>query len=137
MNTGRQELENIGRQGYEKKIKTMGHRKQMTDKERLKFDLENYAKRLQANKGSNYKYWNDKTEQLLLNGYSLYQFTENSSIQWGVRIKQESTSSINMAKKAVEELRATSNYARIVCGYNKNKQRIKMFSVIYKSKLKN
>jgi hypothetical protein len=115
----------------------MGHRKQMTDKERLKFDLENYAKRLEANKGSNYEYWNDKTEQLLLNGYSLYQFTENSSIQWGVRIKQESTSSINMAKKAVEELKATSNYARIVCGYNKNKQRIKMFSVIYKSKLKN
>ena len=59
MNTGRQELENIGRQGYEKKIKTMGHRKQMTDKERLKFDLENYAKRLQANKGSNYEYWNE------------------------------------------------------------------------------
>jgi hypothetical protein len=112
----------------------MGHRQKMTDKERFNFDLENYAKRLQANKGSNYEYFNDNIEQLLLNGYSLYQFTENSSIQWGVRIKQESTSSENMAKKAVKELRATSNYARIVCGYNKNKQRIKMFSVIYKKK---
>jgi hypothetical protein len=113
----------------------MGHRQHMTDKERLKWDIESYSKRLQANKGRNYEYWDEaKHGKLLLDGYSLYKFTDSSTIQWSVRIRITSTSSENMAKKAVKELRETGNYARIVCGYSKNRQRIKMFSIIYKKK---
>lgn len=113
----------------------MGHRQNMTDKERLKWDIENYSKRLQANKGSNYEYWNEvRHGKLLIDGYALHQFSDKASIQWSVRIKEHSTSSENMAKQVVERLRAEGNYARIVCGYSKNKQRIKMFSVIYKKK---
>lgn len=113
----------------------MGHRQHMTEKERLEWDISNYSKRLDANKGSNYEYWNEeKHGKLLLDGYALHQFSDKSSIQWSVRIRQDSTSSENMAKQAVKQLRESGNYARIVCGHSKNKQRIKMFSVIYKQK---
>lgn len=116
----------------------MGHRQRMTKGDRLDWDLSNYAKRLQANKGSNYEYWNEnKHGKLLEKGYSLHKFTDTASIQWSVRIIKTATSSINMAKQAVDKLKSENNYARIICGHSKNKQRIKMFSVIYKKKYKN
>ena len=112
----------------------MGHRQKMTDEQRLKWDVENYIKRLEAKKGSNYEYWNDKHEEMLKNGWDLFLIAETSTNQWCERFKKYSTSSENHAKKFVSELRLNGNYARIVCGYDKNRQRVKMYSIIFKKK---
>ncbi len=106
----------------------MGHRQDMTPEQRLKWDTENYKKRLEANKGSNYEYWNDKHEKMLQNGWNLFLIVEKSIIC------RYSTSSEEHAKEVVQKLREQNNYARIVCGYDKNRQRLKMFSIIYKPK---
>lgn len=110
----------------------MGHRQQMTPEQRLKWDIENYKKRLEANKGSNFEYWNEKHERLLQNGWNLFLITETATTQWSQIFKRYSTSSVLHAKKFVEQLRNEGNYARIVCGYNKNKQRVKMYSILFK-----
>jgi hypothetical protein len=110
----------------------MGHRQDMTPEQRLKWDIDNYKKRLNANKGSNYEYWNDKHEKLLQSGWNLFLITKT---QWNQIFNRYSTSSVEHAKKFVEQLRSEGNYARIVCGYDKNKQRVKMYSIIYKAKI--
>lgn len=112
----------------------MGHRQDMTPEQRLKWDCDNYKKKLEANKGSNYEYWSDKHERLLENGWELFLITETSTRQWAQTFKKLSTSSEYHAKKFVEQLRNNGNYARIVCGYDKNMQRIKMYSIIFKPK---
>ena len=101
----------------------MGHRQDMTPAQRLKWDCDNYKKKLEANKGSNYEYWNNKHDELLKNGWNLFLITN-----------KHSTSSEDHAKKFVDQLRNEGNYARIICGYDSNKLRIKMYSVIYKGK---
>ena len=60
--------------------------------------------------------------------------TEKSTRQWNKIFKSYSTSSKENAKKIVDKLRAENNYARIVCGYDKNKQRVRMYSIIFKPK---
>jgi hypothetical protein len=40
----------------------------------------------------------------------------------------------SFAKETLEKLKSEGNQARIVCGYEKNIQRIKMFSIIFKLK---
>ena len=112
----------------------MGHRQDMTPRQRTEWDVNNYRKRLEANKGSNYEYWNSKHDKLLENGWDVYLWTEKPSRQWGAVFTKCATSSEEKAKKAVIELRAKGNYARIICGYEPNKLRIKMFSVIFKPK---
>jgi len=112
----------------------MGHRQNMTIEQRLKWDCDNYKKKLESNKGSNYEYWNTKHDELLKNGWNLFLITETSTRQWSQTFKRHSTSSEHHAKKFVEQLRNEANYARIVCGYDKNKQRVKMYSIIYKAK---
>ena len=112
----------------------MGHRQDMTTEQRLKWDCDNYKKKLEANKGSNYEYWNNKHDELLKNGWDLFLTTETPTRQWSKIFKRFSTSSEEHAKKFVEKLRNEGNYARIVCGYDKNKQRVKMYSIIYKAK---
>ena len=112
----------------------MGHRQDMTPKQRLKWDCENYKRRLESNKGSNYEYWNSKHDKLLKEGWELYLIVETPTRQWSKIFKGFATSSEHHAKKFVEELRANNNYARIVCGYEKNMQRTKMYSIIYKPK---
>ena len=106
----------------------MGHRQDMTPEQRLKWDIENYKKKLQANKGSNYEYWNNKHNSMLENGWKLLNFRNID------QCFQMHTMYEYHAKKFVEDLRNNGNYARIVCGYHKNRQRIKMFSIIYKPK---
>ena len=106
----------------------MGHRQQMTSEQRLKWDLENYQKRLAANKGSNFEYWNEKHEKLLQSGWNLFLITETPTTH------RYSTSSVEYAKKFVEQLRSEGNYAKIVCGYNKNKQKVRMYSILFKPK---
>ena len=110
---------------------------EMTPEQRLRFDTDNYRKKLEANKGSNYEYWKDKHDKLLENGYDLYEFVQKSTIQYSARFKKFATSSEHHAQKAVEQLRESGNYARIICGYEKNRQRLKMYSVIYKPKDEN
>ena len=112
----------------------MGHRQDMTHEQRLEWDIENYKKRLEAKKGSNYEYWNEKHDKMLQNGWNLFLITEQPTRQWSKIFSRHYTSSENHAKKFVEKLRAENNYARIVCGYSKNRQRIKMYSVIFKQK---
>ena len=112
----------------------MGHRQDMTPEQRLKWDCDNYKKKLEANKGSNYEYWNTKHDEILKNGWDLFLITETPTRQWSQTFKRHSTSSAHHAKKFVEQLRNEGNYARIVCGYNKNRQRVKMYSIIYKAK---
>jgi hypothetical protein len=112
----------------------MGHRQDMTSEQRLKWDCDNYKKRLEANKGSNYGYWNDKHDELLKNGWDLFLITEKSTRQWNKIFQSYATSSEEHAKKFVQQLRSEGNFARIVCGYEKNRQRVKMYSIIYKSK---
>lgn len=111
----------------------MGHRQIMTPKQRLDWDLENYKRKLQANKGSNYEYWSEKHEELLKNGWDLKKMTYKNR-NTNTTYEEYATSSEFMAKEEVEKLRNEGCYARIVCGYEKNKQRVKMYSIIFKLK---
>ncbi len=81
------------------------------------------------NKGHNYEYWNEeKHGKMLKNGYELYKFTNSFN-----KVEFYSYSEIN-AKEIVNKLREEGNYARIVCGYSQNVQRMKTFSILYKKK---
>lgn len=112
----------------------MGHRQDMNPNQRLQWDCDNYKKRLKANKGRNFEYWSDdKHADMLERGWNLYDFKE-SGRSWAVIQVKKATSSIATAKEVVTKLRKENNFARIVCGYEKNKQRVKMYSVIYKHK---
>jgi CRISPR/Cas system CSM-associated protein Csm2 small subunit len=106
----------------------------MTPEQRLKWDSGNYKKILEANKGSNYEYWTEKHEKMLQNGWSLFLITKTPTRQWNKLFQSNSTSSKEHAEKYIKQLREENNFARIVCGYNKNRQRIKMYSIIFKSK---
>lgn len=90
-----------------------------------------YKRAKEARRGHNYEYWGPKHEAMIENGWTVLQM-EKSGRQWGKFFWSESTSSELYAKRCVDELRSAGNYARIVCGYDKNVQRIKMYTVIYK-----
>jgi hypothetical protein len=97
----------------------------------MKIEIKKYLRRLEANRGYNFEYWNDeKHAKLLENGYEVYTFVREK------RRDLESTSSVSEAKEVVQQLRKTGNFARIVCGYDQNQQRQKRFTVIYKPKRK-
>ena len=116
-------------------IQEMGHRKDMKSNQRIDWDLDNYKKRLKSNKGHNYEYWKDDKHNILLEiGWQLFSFSEKTKNQWGNTFRFNSTSSEDYAIKKVIELRVKNNYARIICGYDKNKQRTKMYSIIFKPK---
>lgn len=100
----------------------MGHRQDMTHAQRLIWDSDNYKKRLDANRGSNYEYWCDKHDTLLDNGWERFSFLGKGSAL--------DTCSESEAKDKVTELRLSGNFARIVC--ITNRLRIKTFSVIFK-----
>lgn len=113
----------------------MGHRQNMTDRQRSDWDSMQYRRRLEARKGSNYEYWNEKHEDMMENkGWDLYELAEKTTRQWGNTYGRFSTTSEHHAKKAVKFLRETGHYARIVCGLQKTVQRTKHYSVIYKKK---
>ena len=113
----------------------MGHRQDMTTSQRMEWDLDNYKKRLKSNKGHNYEYWvDDKHNILLKTGWELLSFSEKTKNQWGNTFGSNSTSSEDYAIKKVMELREENNYAHIICGYDQNRQRTKMYSIIFKPK---
>jgi len=107
----------------------MGHRQQMNDAQRLDWDVMQYKKRLESQKGSNYAYWNTSFDNMLDNGWELVTFVDR------FKNTEYATSNEDKAKAVVKALRSEEHFARIVCGYSQNKQRIKMYSVIYKKKL--
>jgi hypothetical protein len=104
----------------------------MTPAQRLKWDSMQYQAKLDANKGHNYEYWNDDKHGKLLNeGWELFSFPVKSIIS-----ETEATVSEYTAIEARDKLRTEGNFARIVAGYSKNVQRMKMFSIIFKPKKK-
>ena len=107
----------------------MGHIKDMTPEQKLKWISFQYNQKKEANKGYNFAYFNqDKWDLLEAKGYKLYKFKDSFGYQC------ESTKSVLEAKKIVEELRTNNNYSRIICGYDKDIQGTKYFTVIYKPK---
>ena len=108
----------------------------MTPIQRLKWDCEQYKKKLESKKGSNYEYWKDEIHgKMIENGsWNLYELNDKTSNPWNNIFKKYVTSSENHAKKVVEKLRSENNFARIVCGYELNKQKVKMYSVIFRKK---
>jgi hypothetical protein len=104
----------------------MGHRQDMTPEQRLKWDCDNYKKRLEANKGSNYEYWTDKHDKMLENGWEQFNFKSKCGyIDFSTTYEDD-------AKEKVIELRSQGNYARIVCVTNRI--RIKTYHIIFKTK---
>ena len=107
----------------------MGHIQNMTPKQKSKWITYQYNAKKEANKGYNFEYFNEKKWELLeLNGYKMHIFKNAHGDNC------YSTISVIDAKKVVEELKKCNNYARIICGYDKDKQSNKYFTVIYKNK---
>ncbi len=78
-----------------------------------------YQAMLEARRGRNFEYWNDKKHGALLGkGWSI----------------DQTLTSVLCAIDRVTELRNTGNHARIVCGYEKTIQRIKHYTIITKQK---
>lgn len=104
----------------------------MTENQRKKWDAMQYQANLEARRGHNFPYWSDdKHDKLLQSGWQFYQFpTERKG-----RISESiSTHSELSAVETKKQLIADGYLARIFCGYDKNIQRIKTFSILFKSK---
>lgn len=109
----------------------MGYIQEMTDKQRRAWIALCCHRKKEANKGSNYAYFNQKKwDELEIKGYEMYIFKD----VW--KNNTEATPSELEAKDIVDELREQGNYARIICGYIQTRQHVKHYTVIYKSKCK-
>jgi hypothetical protein len=98
----------------------MGHVQEMTEDQKRRFFADKYQKLKESRRGDSFEYWNDEKHGLMLeNGWALWDFATLSVLQ---------------AKEKVVELRKSGHYARIVCGYQKSKQRERYCSVIYRKK---
>jgi len=88
-----------------------------------------YERAKEVNRGHNYRYWNDKwwDKEMAPKGWEVAMLSTKTSSMY-------CTESETLAQKKVEQLRKEGNYARIVAGMCQNRQRMKMFTVIYKSK---
>jgi hypothetical protein len=103
-----------------------------TEKLRTAFYIHKYVRGLEEKRGHNYEYWSDRHDSMLENsGYSIAMI---ETIRRGKLITEEATTIEGDAKDKVVKLRAEGNYARIVCGYRKDVQRTKYFTVIFKPK---
>lgn len=92
-----------------------------------------YKRMLEERRGHNYEYWSKKHDELLKNGWEILEL-RTSGRQWSRVFLREATSSEWYAQEEVKKLRESGHYARIVCGYEQNCQRQKMFTVIFKKK---
>lgn len=112
----------------------MGHRQNMTDKQKLQWDIDSYKSRLKSNKGHNYQYYTEELEEnLFKKGYQWYNilvYPSNPNRE-DVTI---ATKIESYAKEIVGRLRKEGFYARIICGVKKTVQKEKHFSIIYKKK---
>lgn len=90
-----------------------------------------YKLSLEARRGHNYAYHSEELEKTLLNkGYQWHIFDNKMDLS----LDNRCTYSELKAKEVVDDYRSTGHYARIICGMEKNVQRIKTFSVIFKKK---
>ena len=88
-----------------------------------------YEKAKEANRGHNYRYWNDKWwEEMEKKGWKMWAMKDS----WGDMV--DYTGSEIHAQEQVQILRQLNNSARIICGYHQTVQRHKFFTVIYKKK---
>lgn len=93
-----------------------------------------YEQAVKARRGHNFTYYNDELgEELKAKGYQWHLFTRNCNMD-DTKVTEDYTSSVIVAKEAVEQYRSSGHYARVICGKHQNIQRIKSFSVIYKKK---
>ena len=100
-----------------------GFYKDMTEEQRHRLISLQYKRMLEERQGHNYEYWNEKHEKMIEDGWQLHSFNG----------KKEATRIEDDAILIVNELRSTGYNARIVCGYCKDVQRTKYYSVIYSS----
>jgi len=108
----------------------MGHRQKMTRRQLLEWDYMQYKAKKEANKGHNYQYYSDKLQKYMDdNGYVFY-----PELGFNYGGAEYVTRFENDAKQKVETLRCIGYYARIICGYEQNQQRIKMYSIICKER---
>lgn len=99
----------------------MGHRQQMTPKQRLEWDIRSYKLRKEANKGHNHSYMTDELyKQLEKQGYTTWKF-EREYPSEGLAIEKR------------DELRKQGHYARIVS--SANKVRIREYELYYKGRM--
>lgn len=101
----------------------MGHRQQMTDKQRIDWDIMQYNAKKEALRGHNYQYLTSELHKKLeLLGYKIMVMQNGNT----------STHSESTAIGIVQEFRRKFYYARIVC--HANKLRIKEYCVFFKEK---
>lgn len=92
-----------------------------------------YKRMLEERRGNNFEYWNEGHDKMLLTGWNVFEFKSSLGDIAG---EKESTCSVEYAKEELQKLRQAGNFARIVCGYDKNQQRQKRFTIIFKPKKK-
>lgn len=100
----------------------MGHRQQMTDKQRLKWDVMQYKARLSAKRGHNYPYLTDE----------LYKDLERKGYKIATFHNCEETTSESIAIDLRNTYRNAGYQSKIVC--ISNDLRIKTYRVYYKPK---
>ncbi len=89
-----------------------------------------YERAKEANRGHNYRYWNDKWwKEMQDKGWKIVKFEDN----WDNLI--DYTPSEIQAKNVLNMYRNDRYYARIIAGYHQVKQRIKYYTVICKEKV--
>lgn len=102
----------------------MGHLQKMTNKERMELFSLQYERNKEGRRGNSFPYWTEKLDkELTEKGYVMYQFDRGD---------RDSTESLEEAKRVIDMLRGKGNYGRIICGYNKCVQRIRMFTIYFK-----
>lgn len=94
---------------------------------RRELTLLQYKRMLEERRGHNYEYWGERHENLLQRGWQILEIERRGKLE-------EATKSEWLAQGKVTELRKSGHYARIVCGYEKNVQREKMFTVIFRKR---
>lgn len=105
----------------------MGHLQEMTKEQRMAFLSHKYRVTKEGRKGDSFPYWNEKLHNSLLKkGYEMYQFETGYD--------RDATNHQHLAVSMVQKLRSQGNYARIICGYSQNQQRIRMFTIYFKNK---
>lgn len=99
----------------------MGHRQQMTPKQRLEWDTRNYKLRLEAKRGHNHSYMTDE----------LYSQLENKGYKvWKFEIQYPTESQVNEKR---DEFRKKGYYARIIC--SATRLRIRQYELYYKGRV--
>lgn len=103
----------------------MGHLQKMNNKQYYSFIALQYNRRKEAQRGHSFQYYSEKLQAKITKlGYEFYM----------KEYKVFVTRSELYAKEIVDKFRKDGYFSRIICGYEQNQQRIKMFSIIYKKK---